>query len=153
MNGTSVTRTIIVVLFLIAASLPFTITSSSQTQDKPVETVRKNIKVLNGMPDSQLLPVMNLMGASLGVKCDFCHVAEPGKFQLDDKEPKATARQMIQMTQAINKTNFNGQTEVSCNTCHRGSTHPVSVPAFATAAAPANTTTNATGPKAAETQP
>ena len=65
MNGTSVTRTIIVVLFLIAASLPFTITSSSQTQDKPVETVRKNIKVLNGMPDSQLLPVMNLMGGMI----------------------------------------------------------------------------------------
>ena len=152
MNGTSVTRIVVVVLFLIALSLPFTITSSSQTQDKPVETVRKNIKVLNGMPDSQLLPVMNLMSASLGVKCDFCHVAEPGKFQLDDKRPKATARQMIQMTQAINKANFDGQTEVSCNTCHRGSTRPVSVPAFATAA-PANTTPNAPGPRAAETRP
>src|SRR5689334_6935900 len=148
------TRMIIVVLFLVAVSLPFTITSSSQTQDKPVEAVRKNIKVLNGMPDSQLLPVMNIMGASLGVKCDFCHVAEPGKFPLDDKPAKNTARQMIQMTQAINKTNFDGQTEVSCNTCHRGSTHPVSVPAFAAAAAAApNTAANAPGERAAETRP
>lgn len=152
MSGTSVARMMIVVLFLIAVSLPFTITSSSQTQDKPVETVRKNIQVLKGMPDSQLLPVMNLMSASLGVKCDFCHVAEPGKFQLDDKPAKATARQMIQMTLAINKTNFNGQTEVSCNTCHRGSTRPVAVPAFAQIA-PANTTTNAPGARVAETRP
>src|SRR6476660_7665623 len=103
MSGTSVARMMIVVLFLIAVSLPFTITSSSQTQDKPVETVRKNIQVLKGMPESQLLPVMNLMGASLGVKCDFCHVTEPGKFQLDDKPAKATARQMMQMTLGINK--------------------------------------------------
>lgn len=152
MSGTSVARMIIVVLFLTAVSLPFTVISSSQTQDKPVETVRKNIKVLNGMPDSQLLAVMNFMDSSLGVKCDFCHVAESGKFQLDDKPAKNTARQMIQMTMAINKANFNGQTEVTCNTCHRGSTHPVGVPAFAQAA-PTNTTTNAPAARGADTRP
>src|SRR5690349_23891823 len=103
MSGTSIARMIVVVLFLVAVSLPFTITSSSQTQDKPVEAVRKNIQVLKGMPDSQLLPVMHLMRTSLGVKCDFCHIAENGKYNLDDKPAKNTARQMIQMTFAINK--------------------------------------------------
>src|SRR5690348_4010967 len=155
MSGTRVARMIVVVLFLIAVSLPFTVTSSSQTQDKPVETVRKNIQVLKGMPDSQLLSVMNFMNSSLGVKCDFCHVAEPGKFQLDEKPAKNTARQMIQMTFAINKANFNGQTEVTCNTCHRGSTRPVGVPAFGQGAA-ANTTAStpgAPGARGAETRP
>jgi hypothetical protein len=52
MNGSSVAREIIVTLFLIALSLAFTVTSSSQTQEKPVETVAKNIQVLKGMPRS-----------------------------------------------------------------------------------------------------
>jgi hypothetical protein len=134
MKETSVARIIIVVLFLIAASLPLTISSSSQTQDRPVETVAKNIQVLKGMPESQLGPVMHLMRTALGVRCDYCHIAENGKYQLDDKPAKATARRMIQMTFAINKANFNGETEVTCNTCHRGSTRPVSVPAIGQAA-------------------
>lgn len=130
MTGSSVARVIIVTLFLIALSLPFTVTSNSQTQDKPVETVAKNIQALKGMPESQLLPVMQLMRTALGIKCDYCHIAENGKYQLDDKPAKQTARKMIQMTFEINKTNFNGDTEVTCNTCHRGSTRPVGTPAI-----------------------
>ena len=141
MSGSSLARVVIVTLFLIAASLPFTVTSSSQTQEKPVETVAKNIQVLKGMPESQLLPVMHLMRTALGVRCDFCHIAENGKYQLDDKPAKQTARKMIQMTLAINKANFNGETEVTCNTCHRGSTRPVGTPAIGQAAF-ANTTTS-----------
>lgn len=134
MSGSSLARMVIVTLFLIAASLPFTVTSSSQTQEKPVETVAKNIQVLKGMPDSQLLPVMNLMRTALGVRCDFCHIAENGKYQLDGKPAKQTARKMIRMTLDINKANFNGETEVTCNTCHRGSTRPVGTPAISQAA-------------------
>jgi photosynthetic reaction center cytochrome c subunit len=145
-------RVIIVTLFLIAVSLPFTIASSSQTQEKPVEEVAKNIQVLKGMPESQLLPVMNLMSASLGVRCNFCHIAENGKYQLDDKPPKQTARRMIQMTLDINKASFKGQTEVTCNTCHRGSTRPVALPAFAQAA-PENTPRAEAPGNAAEKRP
>lgn len=133
MNGSSVARVVIVTLFLIAVSLPLTVTSRSQTEDKPVETVAKNIQVLKGMPSSQLLPVMNLMRTALGVRCDFCHIAENGKYQLDDKRTKLTARKMIQMTFDINKSNFNGETEVTCNTCHRGSTRPVATPTISQA--------------------
>jgi len=152
MSGSSVSRMIIVVLSLIALSLPFTVTSSSQTQDKPVETVMKNIQVLKGMPESQLLPVMHLMRTSLGVRCDFCHIAENGKYQLDDKPAKATARRMIQMTLAINKANFNGETEVTCNTCHRGNNRPVGTPAIGQAAFE-NTTRAEPAAKVAETRP
>ncbi len=106
--------------------------SSAQTAaaEKTVEQVQKNIKVLNGLPESQLIPVMNYIGASLGVKCTFCHVNRDGKwdFPSDEKPEKGTAREMIQMVQGINKTTFRGNPEVGCYTCHRGGTHPARAP-------------------------
>src|SRR6185295_13631919 len=104
--------------------------SGAQQEDKPVEQVQKNIQVLKGLPSSQLLPVMHFMRTSLGVRCDYCHVAENGKYWMDDKPAKQTARRMLQMVFEINKTNFGGQPVVTCNTCHRGSTRPVAVPAI-----------------------
>jgi photosynthetic reaction center cytochrome c subunit len=100
--------------------------------DKPVEQVQKNIKVLNGLPESQLIPVMNFMSASLGVRCIYCHVNKDGKwdFVTDEKPEKNTARGMIKMVLAVNKGTFSGNTEVSCFTCHRGRTNPASVPSL-----------------------
>jgi hypothetical protein len=88
----------------------------------------KNIKVLRSMPASQMLPVMHLMRASLGVTCDYCHVTDGDKFDLDTKKEKETARHMIQMVLDINKNNFEGRTVVTCNSCHNGHEHPVAVP-------------------------
>ncbi len=101
--------------------------------------MRKNIQVLKGMPDSQLLPVMHIMRTSLGVRCDYCHVAENNKYWMDDKPAKQTARRMLQMVMEINRANFGGRPVVSCNTCHRGQTEPVSIPAIGQGAF-ANTT-------------
>ena len=109
--------------------------------DKPVEQTRKNIKVLKGLPDSQLFPLMNFISVSLGVRCNFCHVSQ-GKdpktgntlwvFESDDKPEKNTARQMMQMVLALNHSQGYGLDpgEISCYTCHRGSTRPVSLPAL-----------------------
>lgn len=105
-------------------------TQQAPQADKPVEQVRKNIQVLKGMPDSQLLAVMHIMRTSLGVRCDHCHVAENGKYWMDDKAPKEAARRMIQMVFDINKNSFGGRNVVSCNSCHRGSTKPLNVPAI-----------------------
>lgn len=102
----------------------------SQPEDKPVEQTYKNIQVLKGLPSSQILPVMHFMRTSLGVRCDYCHIAENGKYWMDDKPTKQTARKMLQMVADINKANFGGQPVVTCNTCHRGSTKPLSVPAI-----------------------
>src|SRR5215467_13997981 len=105
--------------------------ASSQAEEKPVEQTHKNIQALKGLPDSQLIPVMQLFSAALGVRCDNCHVRTPdGKweFDKDDKKAKLTARKMIQMTIEINKANFEGRDEVSCFACHRGSERPVTVP-------------------------
>src|SRR6478609_974159 len=77
--------------------------TAAQQEDKPVEEVQKNIQVLKGLPSSQLLPVMHFMRTSLGVRCDYCHVAENGKYWMDDKPAKQTARKMLQMVFDINR--------------------------------------------------
>jgi hypothetical protein len=98
--------------------------------EKTVEQVQKNIQVLTGLPQSQLIPVMNYIGSSLGVKCTYCHVRKDDKwdFVADEKPEKGTAREMIKMVQGINKGNFKGNPAVGCFTCHRGSHEPVRVP-------------------------
>jgi len=93
---------------------------------KTAEQAFKNIQALKGTPADQMIPSMQFISNSLGVECEFCHVE--GAFEKDDKKEKETARQMIKMQFAINKENFNGQTEVTCNTCHRGSHSPVGTP-------------------------
>jgi photosynthetic reaction center cytochrome c subunit len=127
----------VAVLFIASVGLvafaPVGQTSTQQPvppAEKTVEQVQKNIKVLNGMPQSQLIPAMNFMSASLGVRCTYCHINKEGKwdFVSDEKPEKNTAREMIKMVLALNKDNFKGNTEVSCYTCHRGRTHPASVP-------------------------
>ncbi|HUQ32514.1 MAG TPA: c-type cytochrome [Pyrinomonadaceae bacterium] len=100
-----------------------------QQGDKPVEQTRKNIKVLNGLPDSQLIPVMQFISSSLGVDCAYCHT--PPQFEKDDKPTKTIARQMIQMQLAINRDNkaiFGDTGAVTCYTCHRGQTEPQLMP-------------------------
>src|SRR5689334_14072841 len=71
---------------------------------------------------------MQFVSGSLGVECDFCHVRDA--FEKDDKEPKRTARQMMQMELAINGRNFDSKRAVTCYTCHRGQTKPVSIPSM-----------------------
>ena len=129
----------------------------AQPAEKTVEQVQKNIQVLKGLPQSQLIPVMNFFATSLGVKCTYCHVNKDGvwAFDSDEKPEKKTAREMITMVQGINKTNFRGNTDVSCYTCHRGRTQPSGVPQFPlpeAAARPENPAgANAAAPK--ETMP
>ncbi len=95
---------------------------------KKAEEQFKNIQVLKGIPADQLIPTMQFIAASLNVECSFCHVDRA--FDKDDKKPKQIARKMIEMEMAINKNNFEGHQMVTCNTCHRGSEHPMSVPAI-----------------------
>ena len=99
-------------------------------QEKTVEQTRKNIQSLKGLPDSQLIPVMNMFAASLGVRCDFCHVRTVNEwaYDKDDKKAKQTARKMIEMTINLNKASFENRPEVSCFTCHVGHEHPAAVP-------------------------
>jgi photosynthetic reaction center cytochrome c subunit len=96
---------------------------------KLAEEQFKNIQTLKSIPAEQVIPTMQFIAASLGVECEYCHVH--GAMDKDDKKTKVTARKMIDMMMAINKYNFEGKREVTCNTCHRGAAHPVAIPAVA----------------------
>ena len=105
-------------------------TMQAAPQEKSVEQVFKNIKVLNEMPQSQLYPAMRFMAASLGFQCGSCHVIKNGWIDspADDKPEKQTARKMIKMVAGINKTLGEGNPTVSCFTCHRGHRSPQGAP-------------------------
>jgi hypothetical protein len=79
----------------------------------------KNLKLLT--PD-QLMPAMMAFKSALGVECTFCHVQ--GDFASDDNHHKEIARHMISMAKDINAKFPDGQTHVTCYTCHRGATEP-----------------------------
>jgi photosynthetic reaction center cytochrome c subunit len=110
--------------------------SPSQTTPAPAPQTAaqkyKNIQVLKDIPADELIPSMQFITAALGVDCNFCHVENQGKleFDKDDKKEKKTAREMMQMMFAVNKNSFEGEREVTCNTCHRGSPHPQAIPAI-----------------------
>jgi photosynthetic reaction center cytochrome c subunit len=107
---------------------------------KMAEEQFKNIKVLKGAPADQVFPAMQFITISLGVECEFCHVQGAGgkmEFDKDDKKNKQTARKMMEMMFAINKDNFDGHREVTCYSCHRGSTDPVGTPLVMTEVVPA----------------
>jgi len=120
-------------LFTTAISAIMLMALSYQTaiaqQDLPVEQTRKNIKVLQGVRESQLFLVMNFVGDSLGVHCEHCHV-KTGKnpqtnediwqWESDVKPPKLVARDMMKMMIDLNRTKFKDGA-VTCYTCHRGS--------------------------------
>jgi hypothetical protein len=118
-------------------------------QDKPKHTAKpaskepgKNLKVFKGqgLDDEGLDEAMDFMAASLGVACVHCHVRDEKTqawvMDRDDKPAKQMARQMIQMTRAINKTHFKGETTVTCATCHHGATKPEGIPPLPVPGAP-----------------
>jgi len=103
-------------------------------ENQPAESVFKNIKIFKGVPAGRLVNIMNMgFGRSLGVSCGFCHV--PGKWDLDDKKEKTTARLMFAMVQTINRDYISKvpvdsgapRPVVNCFTCHRGNPRPMGV--------------------------
>ena len=89
----------------------------------------KNIQVLKDVPPDQLMLTMQYIAASLGVQCNYCHVQ--GQNDLDDKETKKTAREMMKMVNSLNTTFFDGKPRVSCASCHNGRSKPVRTPPLA----------------------
>jgi hypothetical protein len=119
-------KIVALLVFLCGSAFVFMRTGQMQTsQKKTAGEVYKNIQVLKDMPADQLDKVMATFTGSLGVRCNFCHVS--GQFEKDDKPQKQTARKMLRMVFAINKENFDGRAEISCNTCHRGQSRPASM--------------------------
>ena len=89
---------------------------------------RVNLKVLPD--DANLIPTMQSFVAGLGLAdkggCNFCHEMDRAS---DAKMEKVMARMMISMAKDINSKFPDGKVHVTCFTCHRGSTEPLTAPA------------------------
>jgi hypothetical protein len=115
--------------------------------DNPVELSGvkfKNVTALADMPADQMGKVMNIMSASLGVNCQFCH--EGTDFAKEQVAHKDIGRKMIEMTLELNKQHFEGRSEVTCFTCHRGQAHPSATVLFQPTAFAKNVTQPAIKP-------
>ena len=115
---------IAVLAFVIFALVLLVPKGSTQTQVETAGQKFKSIKVLNDMPADQMGKVMNMISASLGVDCKFCHTSNDGEYEKEGVEHKDTARKMMKMVFDLNKTQFNGRPEINCNSCHNGKSHP-----------------------------
>jgi hypothetical protein len=102
----------------------------------------KNLKVLpKNITERQMDSVMHSYNDALNVKCNFCHIKREGAdhpdFASDENKHKLVARDMIRMTNKINKKYFDltGKKQtlqtplmVTCYTCHQGKTDPLTKP-------------------------
>jgi hypothetical protein len=99
-------------------------------ESQPAEAVFKNIKILTGIPATNVLKIMEIgFSRSLGTSCAHCHVA--GQWDKDDKTPKQTTRDMWKMDHFIVSDllkNIDGLKDrkpvINCTTCHRGQLKP-----------------------------
>jgi hypothetical protein len=109
----------------------------------------KNLQVFpKDISRAELISNMRFFTQALGVRCTFCHVGTEGQppstfdFASDAKKEKLIARKMLTMVQRINTQDFGVQpalatAKVTCFTCHRGSTKPLTSPPPQVPAAPA----------------
>jgi hypothetical protein len=86
----------------------------------------KNIQVLTGADlPSTMQGFVQALGLLEKGTCSYCHAEDRSS---DEKRPKVVARRMITMMRAINGTFGDGKPHVTCYTCHRGSTTPLTEP-------------------------
>ena len=91
----------------------------------------KNLKVLpQDIGRQELQQIMSTWSTDLGFRCTDCHYSPTGKFDdidfTDDrKRTKKIAREMYQMAAQINQQFFaNRSQQISCYTCHHGTSDP-----------------------------
>ena len=119
------------ILLLLGAALLWAGPSSAQFPDKFT-----NLKVLpKEISRQELQSTMRGFSFALGVRCEYCHVQKGSAqklemdFAADDKEPKKTARLMLEMVGGINrdylaKLTTKTPVEAHCVTCHHGLAKP-----------------------------
>jgi hypothetical protein len=127
------------ILFLAAAMFGVSVASAEPERTYAVPPY-KNLHVLpKNMSRANLLSTMKSFSLSLGVPCTYCHVGADKQplsamdFASDKKANKAIARDMLRLTNRLNRRDLpaiGGLTEprVTCYTCHRGSKEPARTP-------------------------
>ncbi len=122
---------IFVLLALFASASPAT----AQAPETANRVDSPTVKVLTGLTVPEFEQEMQHFVQAVGVSCGGCHVR--GNFASDDNARKVTARQMIEMTKALNKQFFpnhrpaDGESvlgRVTCYTCHQGEAKPKAAP-------------------------
>ena len=102
----------------------------------PNKVESPTVKVLTGLTVPEFEQEMQHFVQALGVSCGGCHLGR-GNFASDDNPRKLRARQMIEMTKALNQQFFPNHTRVegestlgrvTCYTCHQGDLKPKSAP-------------------------
>jgi hypothetical protein len=139
--------------FILCLTIMGTLVTQSFNVQQQQPKKLKNIKVFPAsFTYEQVDHAMDEFKVDLGVKCNYCHAPEkdnPRKndFPSDDNPKKDIARQMMRMTDEMNKKYMATirHTEqdtamiqlVTCNTCHRGVPKPFGKPLVAPAPLPA----------------
>ena len=120
----------VVLFFVFIVVSSFVVTSFEEPRYKNLKVLPKNIQ------KQQMDSVMRHYSAALGVKCNFCHVFNQEQkamdFASDANEHKGIARDMMKMTNQLNKKYFDiksskdlsAKLEVTCYTCHNGKADP-----------------------------
>ena len=102
----------------------------------------QNLKVLpKDISRDSLISTMRGIATGLGVRCEYCHVGEPPRFEFakDDKQTKEKARFMLRMVDSLNHVVLAALPDrkgvvIQCVTCHRGSPVPQTLTTALTAA-------------------
>src|SRR5690348_12962411 len=125
---------ILIMAMCLFAAAPVGAQADSTQKPQMAEQYFKNIQVLRGISVKELMDTMGFFAASLGENCTFCHVEESSgdwaKYA-EDNANKQTARRMILMMNAINKSYFGGRRMLTCYSCHRGGESPRVTPNLA----------------------
>src|SRR5258707_14838491 len=110
------------VLAIAAGMLGIRPMTGQEPKPQMAEEVFKNVQVLKGISVNEFMGTMGFFSASLSLNCTDCHVSDSsgdwGKYA-DDTALKRTARRMILMVNALNKTSFGGRRAATCYSCHR----------------------------------
>jgi tetratricopeptide (TPR) repeat protein len=117
-------------------ALPILLTASASRAQVP--DTFSNLKFFpRDISKPDLIGIMRGFSFSVGVRCEHCHVRQQDAnasfdFASDAKEPKRTARVMLQMVEVINRDHLSrlgkpAPVQVECATCHRGIRQPRTV--------------------------
>jgi cytochrome c553 len=108
----------------------------AQAPAVPNKVESPTVTVLTGLTVPQFEQEMQGFVQAIGVRCGGCHMPK-GNFASDENPRKVRARQMIEMTKALNKQFFpdhklaEGEStlgRVTCFTCHQGDAKPRAAP-------------------------
>jgi hypothetical protein len=126
-------RRLIVAAFAIVPAL----VSAQSTAKFPPDSLVNTRVISHATPVINVIGTMRNFTSYLGVRCQYCHVGVEGQpldkfdFVTDEKRTKVVARQMMLMVQEINRrldslpAGIGAKLQVTCNTCHRGTTRPM----------------------------